>query len=130
MAPVPRLQLTLLGGFQARITGGSIIDIATRKARALLAYLALPPGRRHTREALVSRIHRENAPGEGRSLQVGEHGCADAVGTVGRADQRDAFRMKEILEIADRHAFSRACAHSPRFRAQRQNAALTPEPRR
>jgi TolB-like protein len=50
------LQLTLLGGFDAQIAGGPVIDIATRKTRALLAYLALPPGRQHTREALVSLL--------------------------------------------------------------------------
>jgi DNA-binding SARP family transcriptional activator len=40
MAPMPRLELTLFGGFHARVKGGSAIDIATRKTRALLAYLA------------------------------------------------------------------------------------------
>jgi TolB-like protein len=50
------LQLTLFGGFHAQIAGGPVIDIATRKTRALLAYLALPPGRPHTREALVSLL--------------------------------------------------------------------------
>ena len=53
---MPRLQLTLLGGFHAGVAGGPAIDIATRKTRALLAYLALPPGRQHTREALVSLL--------------------------------------------------------------------------
>ena len=50
------LQLTLLGGFYARAAGGAPIDIANRKSRALFAYLALPPGRRHTREALASLL--------------------------------------------------------------------------
>src|SRR5688572_1100151 len=50
------LQLTLLGGFHARVEGGTPIDIANRKTRALLAYLALPAGRRHTRQALVSLL--------------------------------------------------------------------------
>ena len=53
---MPRLQLTLLGGFYARVAGGPAIDIATRKTRALLAYLALPLGRQHTREALASLL--------------------------------------------------------------------------
>jgi DNA-binding SARP family transcriptional activator len=56
MAPMSRLELTLLGGFHARVKGGSAIDIATRKTRALLAYLALPPGRHHSRETLVSLL--------------------------------------------------------------------------
>lgn len=53
---MPRLQIKLLGGFQARAAGGSAIDIASRKTRALLAYLALPPGRPHTRDALVALL--------------------------------------------------------------------------
>jgi TolB-like protein len=56
VAPIAHLQLTLLGGFHVRAAGGLVIDVATRKTRALLAYLALPPGRQHTREALVSLL--------------------------------------------------------------------------
>ena len=46
---MPRLQLKVLGGFEARIGPAGKLDIVTRKTRALLAYLALPPGRPHTR---------------------------------------------------------------------------------
>src|SRR2546425_5861684 len=48
-----RLSLTLLGGFQARLEPGSAVALPTRKAQALLAYLALPPGRAHPRDKLA-----------------------------------------------------------------------------
>ena len=38
------LHLTLLGGFQARLASGQALSLPTKKAQALLAYLALPPG--------------------------------------------------------------------------------------
>jgi hypothetical protein len=41
--PMAPLQLTLLGGFQARIGSGPALPLPTKKAQALLAYLALPP---------------------------------------------------------------------------------------
>lgn len=51
---MPRLQLKLLGGFDARLPSGAALQITTRKTRALLAYLVLPAGRAQTREKLAS----------------------------------------------------------------------------
>ena len=51
-----RLSLTLLGGFQARLEPGSAIALPTRKSQALLAYLALPPGRAHPRDKLAALL--------------------------------------------------------------------------
>src|SRR5262245_12275133 len=51
-----RLELTLLGGFQARLPPGGAINLPARKAQALLAYLALPAGRSHPRDALGSLL--------------------------------------------------------------------------
>ena len=51
-----RLELTLLGGFQARLAPGGVIDLPTRKAQALLAYLALPAGRSHPRDKLAAML--------------------------------------------------------------------------
>jgi len=49
-----RLQLTLFGGFQARRGSGDAVALPTRKAQALLAYLALPLGQAHPRDKLAS----------------------------------------------------------------------------
>ncbi len=48
-----RLNLTLLGGFQGRLGEGAALTLPTRKVQALLAFLALPPGRPHPREKLA-----------------------------------------------------------------------------
>ena len=53
---VPRLVLTLLGGFQARAEPGRIVQFPRRKGQALLAYLASPPGRSHPRDALAGLL--------------------------------------------------------------------------
>lgn len=46
------LALQCLGGFEARSPSGSPIEFPTRKAQALLAYLARHPGRRIPRDLL------------------------------------------------------------------------------
>ena len=53
---MPRLLLTLLGGFQVRLDAGPSVTVSSRKAQALLAYLALPPGRPHAREKLATLL--------------------------------------------------------------------------
>src|SRR2546427_9833052 len=51
-----RLKLTLLGGFQAQLEAGAALVLPTRKAQALLAYLALPLGQAHPREKLATLL--------------------------------------------------------------------------
>jgi DNA-binding SARP family transcriptional activator len=51
-----RLSLTLLGGFQARLDPGPALTLPTRKAQALLAYLALPVGQAHPRDKLAALL--------------------------------------------------------------------------
>ncbi len=50
------LHLTLLGGFEARFESGAQIEIPTRKAQAVLAYLALQPGKALSRDKLASLL--------------------------------------------------------------------------
>ncbi len=50
------LNLALFGGFQGRLGGAAPLTLPTRKTRALLAFLALPPGRSHSREKLASLL--------------------------------------------------------------------------
>jgi len=51
-----RLNLTLLGGFQGRLGAAVPLTLPTRKSQALLAFLALPPGRSHPRAKLASLL--------------------------------------------------------------------------
>src|SRR5687767_3079117 len=53
MAP---LDLTLLGGFRARLETGPPLVLPTRKAQALLAYLALPIGQAHPRDKIAALL--------------------------------------------------------------------------
>src|SRR5512144_2310541 len=59
------LQLNLLGGFEARLGGESVI-VARRKAQALLAYLALEPERPHLRDKLAALLWGETSNGQAR----------------------------------------------------------------
>src|SRR5258706_2719027 len=49
------LELALLGGFSARVDD-TVVALPTRKAQALLGYLALPAGRAHEREKLATLL--------------------------------------------------------------------------
>src|SRR6187200_387772 len=51
-----RMELTLIGGFEVRVSSGGRIALPTAKSRALLAYLAVPPGRMHLREKLATLL--------------------------------------------------------------------------
>lgn len=50
------LTIRLLGGLEVRQETGAAVDFPTRKAKALLAYLALHPGRPHSRDALADLL--------------------------------------------------------------------------
>ena len=58
MSPVRKeragLRLKLLGGFETRLATGAPVTLATRKAQALLAYLAVRPGHAHARDKLAA----------------------------------------------------------------------------
>jgi DNA-binding SARP family transcriptional activator len=50
------LRLTLLGGFQARRPSGEPIALPSKKARALISYLALHPGQAQERDKLATLL--------------------------------------------------------------------------
>jgi DNA-binding SARP family transcriptional activator/tetratricopeptide (TPR) repeat protein len=54
--PVSEITLQVLGAFRIQDSAGREIRIASRKGRALLAYLALRPGETHSRERLASLL--------------------------------------------------------------------------
>src|SRR5262249_29081043 len=87
-----RLRLRLLGGFQLS-RESKPIALPAKKARALLAYLALRPGRPHGRETLTGLLGRDpNDPrarqGLGQTLSRLRKAFAAArkVGLVARGD--------------------------------------------
>jgi DNA-binding SARP family transcriptional activator len=61
-----RLSVALLGGFEARLSGGERISLPTRKARALLAYLAVNAGRPQPRDKLSTLLWGETARAQAR----------------------------------------------------------------
>lgn len=53
---MPAFELNILGGFEVLDENGTEISIRSRKLRALVAYLALDPDRRHEREVLAGLL--------------------------------------------------------------------------
>ena len=53
---MPPVSLVLLGGFAVHLDSGEPCVLPTRKAQALLAYLAMPVGRSHSREKLTALL--------------------------------------------------------------------------
>jgi len=92
-----RLQLKLLGGFEARIVSGPVLDIAARKTRALLAYLALPTGRSHARDKLVGLLWSDRGDEQARnSLRQALTELGKALGAVEPSPlvkQRDSLAL-------------------------------------
>src|SRR5436190_242902 len=58
---MPRLELTLLGGFHAYVDGSPVTGFDTDKTRALLVYVAMEPARAHSRELLAGLLWPELA---------------------------------------------------------------------
>jgi len=97
------LSLQLFGGFRAWLRPGHAVRLPTRKAEALIAYLAIPPGQPHGRDKLASllwgerpeaqaraslrqtllRVRRAVGADEGDCLHVGANGIALDPNTVG-----------------------------------------------
>jgi len=51
-----RLRLLVLGGFEARLASGAALRLPTKKARALLGYLAVRPGQPQPRDKLATLL--------------------------------------------------------------------------
>lgn len=61
------LVLNLLGGFELRLRGGPALDLSTKTGRALLAYLALTQGQRHSRDKLAALLWDDRADQQART---------------------------------------------------------------
>src|SRR5215470_13082439 len=88
------LTLTILGGFRARVGSGSSLALP-KKTQALLTFLALRPGREHTREKLTSLLWADTDDVHARhSLRQALFGLRR---TLGRA--RDALVAAETVAL-------------------------------
>lgn len=65
-APTHHLGLYLLGGLSVRAGDGAELALPTRKARALLAYLALSPGASRSREQIACLLWERSADEQAR----------------------------------------------------------------
>jgi TolB-like protein/Tfp pilus assembly protein PilF len=62
-----KLDVRLLGGFEARFDTGEKVNLPTRKAEALLAYLALAPGKARSRDQLAGLLWSDRADAQAKS---------------------------------------------------------------
>ena len=93
------LRLDLLGGVRiATDAQGAGIFLPNRKARALLAYLAVPPGRRHSRDKLAALLWGDHPESQARaSLRQELYGLRRALAAVEPA----ALRLVEDAVYLD-----------------------------
>ena len=89
-----RLRLKVLGTFEAERSDGSAADLVSRKARALIAYLAVESGRAHAREFLATLLWGDVGEERARhnlrqSLSKIRKWCDGAVKSVGESVRID-----------------------------------------
>ena len=60
-------RLQLLGGFSAWLGSGEPVTFPTKKTKALLSYLCVPPGKRHTREKLAGLLWEDSGDQQARA---------------------------------------------------------------
>ena len=108
------LRLQLLGGFRAYLGSGVVVRLPTRKAEALLSYLALPLGRPHLRDKLASLLWGDLPEVNARaSLRQSLFRLRRAIGEPGGAVLRlegDGVALDPIAVAVDVAAFERAVA--------------------
>jgi TolB-like protein/DNA-binding SARP family transcriptional activator len=87
------LDLTLLGGFEARLSSGVVAKLPGQKDRALLAFLAISAGDAHPRERLAGLLWSERSDQQARdslkqSLLRVRRGLGPAASNALRADRQ------------------------------------------
>jgi len=110
-----RLHLELLGGFSARLDGGRPCSLPTRKAQALLAYLALPAGQYHSRDKLTALLWGDTAEVQARqSFRQALAAIRRAIGD-GERDvllvRGDTVALGAAGAVVDVAAFEASLAH-------------------
>ncbi len=110
-----RLQLALLGGFQARREDGSALTLPTRKAQALLAFLALPAGRAHQREKLAALLWGDMADAQARGgLRQALSALRKAAGDSALILEGDSVALdRDVVEVDVRAFEGHLAADTP-----------------
>ncbi len=120
-------QLTLFGGFGIRTATGEEVEIATRKARALLAILALAEGQAEPRSRLIALLWSDRGEAQARSSlrqALLELRKAMAPGSgAALLSEGDVVRLEPSALAVDVVAFQRL-AGSEELSALEQAAAL------
>ena len=111
---VAGLKLTLLGGFDVASDEGEPLSLSTKKAKALLAYLALRPGQAHSREKIAGLLW-GNSGGEQARASLRQtlatlRRSLPKEGTNGPVLDGEAFTLDAIAGEADVTAFKDAVA--------------------
>ena len=106
-----QFDLKLLGGFEARLDSGQKIALPTRKAEALLAYLALAQGKPRTRDQLAGLLwsDRGDAQAKGslrQALTALRHGLPENGAPAIEADG-EAVALEASAVAVDVLAFER-----------------------
>ncbi|HEV8306588.1 MAG TPA: BTAD domain-containing putative transcriptional regulator [Methylomirabilota bacterium] len=106
-----RVNLKLMGGFEAQADPGGVLTIPTRKAQALLAYLALTPGQSHPRDKLAALLWPDVPPGAARAdLRQTLFVLRKALGSDPLVVTGDAITLPADAVHTDATAFERAVA--------------------
>ncbi len=114
MKPGPLLKIKLLGSFEVGLDGGPTIEIGARKTRAMLAYLAVNPGRAQTRERLVGLLWSDRGDAQARNSMrqaLSELGRAfDAIQPTPLVKERDTIQLAPDAIEVDVREFERLAA--------------------
>jgi DNA-binding SARP family transcriptional activator len=110
---MPQARLDVLGGFHLASQAGEPITLTARKPRALLAYLALSPGKAHGRERLATLLWGDSPEQQARTslrqaLTALRRGLPDADAMID-TDTESVRLAPSALEV-DALAFERAVA--------------------
>ena len=103
MSPMARTTLTLLGGFRLSIDGEAVA-LPTRKAEALLAFLALRPDERHGRDKLAALLWVQQTDAQARlnlrqCLASLRKAMGAAAATVIDADQASIMLRGDAIDV-------------------------------
>lgn len=117
------LVIQLLGGFRARL-GETELQFPTKKAEALLAFLACPPGRTHSREKLAALFWGDSGEEQARqslrqtlftlrkivntSEEIVVTGDSDRIGIDSTRVRVDAVELETLLDDGSPETLARA----------------------